>query len=401
MSAAEQPVRNLRVAIVAAEPSGDLLGAGLLRVLSERRPGLEVEGIGGPQMIAAGCRSLYPMEQLSVMGLVEVLGRIRELQRLRRDLVRRWRARPPDVFIGVDAPDFNIGLECALRPAGIPTVHYVSPSVWAWRRYRVHKIARATDLMLTLFPFEAEFYRERRLPVCFVGHPLADLIPEHSDPAAARAALGLEGAGELVALLPGSRVAEVEQLAGSFLGAARWLLAQRPGLQFVTPVVNARVRQAFERALARDGAGLPVTLIEGRGREVMAAADVVLLAAGTATLEALLLKRPMVVAYRLSTLTYLLARWLVRIPFFSLPNLLAGRALVPEFLQAAVTPENLGRALLAQLERPELRAEQMAEYQRIHALLRRGASVQAAETVLALVAAGAAPRGTGTRCARG
>lgn len=373
----------LRLAVVAGELSGDLLGAGLVRALRARVAGLECEGICGPGLEEAGCWGLYPMERLSVVGLVEGLRRAPELLPARRRLAERWRASPPNVFVGVDAPDFNLALERRLRARGVPTVHYVSPSVWAWRRYRVRKVARAVDRLLVLFPFEADFYDRHGVPVRYVGHPVADRIPMEPEVFQARQALGLPEGGEWVALLPGSRVGEVARLAGPLLGAAQWLCARRPGLGFLVPAASPETRALIEKALR--GRDLPLRLFDGQSRTLMAAADVVLLASGTATLEALLLKRPMVVTYRLSPLTYALARRLVRVRHVALPNLLAGRELVPELLQDRATPEALGAAVLRYLETPGAVAALQDSFREIHRALRRGADERAAEAVLELL----------------
>ncbi len=375
----------IRIGIVAGEASGDLLGAGLIRAIKARFPDAVIEGIAGPAMIAQGATALYPLERLSVMGIVEVLGRFRELHAMRASLLRHFLENPPDVFVGIDAPDFTLGLERKLKDAGIPTVHYVSPSVWAWRQWRIRKIARSTDLMLTLLPFEARFYEEHHVPVRFVGHPLAEMIPPLADPQAARAALGLPLRGEIVALLPGSRMSEINFLAAIFIQAAVGCARQRPGLHFVIPLATPATRERFTEILSSVAPDLSVTVIEGRSREVMAAADVVLLASGTATLEAMLLKRPMVMAYRLAPLTYWLAKRLVKIPYFSLPNLLAAKPLVPEFIQDAATPENLGQAMLDYLTHPESAAALQETFAEIHASLRQGADQQAAEAVLSLI----------------
>ncbi len=375
----------LRIAIVAGEASGDLLAAGLMRALSEQRPDAVFEGIGGPRMQALGCKGLYPMEKLSLVGLVEVLKHLPELLALRGRLVRHFKSDPPDVFIGVDAPDFNLTLERRLRRAGVPTVHYVSPSVWAWRSYRVRKIARAVDLILTLFPFEADFFETHGVPVRFVGHPLFDAIPMDSPQAPARKALDLPLDAEVVALLPGSRVSELERLSAVFLDAAAWIAERRPGIRFVVPLTSAATRGIFEKTLRATAPDLPVMLLGGHSQAVMQAADVVLMASGTAALEAMLLKRPMVVAYRLTNLTYRIMKHLVKVAVFSPPNLLAGRPLVPEFIQDAVTPENLGRAVLDFLEDPR-RADAMREvFTQLHRELRRDSSRRAAEAVLSLV----------------
>lgn len=384
--------KTLRFGIVAGEASGDLLGAGLIRAIRRRWPDAEFEGIAGPQMIAAGARSLFPMERLSVMGIVEVLGRYRELLGIRRQLADHFRQHPPDAFIGIDAPDFTLGLERQLREVGIKTAHYVSPSVWAWRPRRVKKIARSTDLMLTLFPFEAHFYEAHRVPVRFVGHPLADTIPLEVDRAAARQALSLPVGGEILALLPGSRYNELHYLSGIFIETVRWLRVRRPGLHVVVPLVDATRRTQFEQVLANIPDAPPMTLLDGQSREVMAAADVVLLASGTAALEAMLLKRPMVVAYKLALLTYWLVRYRVRVQSFSLPNLLAGASCpeenrVPELIQHQAKPERLGAALLAYLENPQKTADVNRRFNEIHQTLRRDANCQAAEAILDLAGA--------------
>jgi lipid-A-disaccharide synthase len=372
--------RPLKIALVAGETSGDILGAGLMQAIKARHPDAQFVGVGGPRMQAEGLASYFPMERLAVMGLVEVLGRLPELLRRRRLLIQTLIAEQPDVFVGIDAPDFNLGVELSLRRAGIRTVHYVSPSVWAWRQKRVLKIHQACDLMLTLFPFEARFYEEQQVPVCFVGHPLADVIPLAADRSAARASLGLPEQGTVVALLPGSRGGEVERLGSLFLDAAERLRALRPGLRFVLPCASAERRAQLETMLA--GRQLAVTLLDGRSHEALAACDAVLIASGTATLEALLFKRPMVVAYRVAPLTYRILRRLVKSPYVSLPNLLAGRLLVPELIQDAATPDALAGALAPLLDDGQAQTE---GFDAIHHALRRGASERAAEAVLQLV----------------
>jgi lipid-A-disaccharide synthase len=374
--------RSLRVGIIAGEASGDNIAADLIAAIRERVPGAIFEGIAGPRMQAAGCVSLQPMERLSVMGLAEVVGHLPGLLALRRQLRRHFIASRPDIFVGVDAPDFNLGLERSLKQAGIPVLHYVSPSVWAWRQYRVRKIAASTDCMLTLFPFEERFYRDHNVMARFVGHPLADRVADHVDRQQARSHLQLEADRPLVALLPGSRVSEVKRLAPVFIQAAAWCHARRPDLHFVVPLATGRCREVFAQVLAASGVEVPLTRLDGRGLEAMAAADAVLLASGTATLECLLLKRPMAVAYRVSPLTYHLARLLVRTEHFSLPNLLAPRPLVREFIQHDVTAENLGREILALLEDTARTAEMAETFSRIHDELRRDASQVAADMVL-------------------
>ena len=379
-----------RIAIVAGEASGDLLGAGLIGALKRRYPNARFTGIAGPRMIAAGCEALYPAEKLAVMGLTEVLGHLRELFAIRKDVVRRLIVEPPDVFIGIDAPDFTLGLERQLKMAGIPTVHYVSPSVWAWRQYRLRKIAQAADLMLTLFPFEAAFYEAHRIPVRYVGHPLADALPLVPDRAAARAQLNLPDEGELVAILPGSRMSEVRVLADIFIEAARLCIAQRPGLRFVAPLATAATRDLFTQRVQALAPDLPLSIVHGQAHAAMSAADAVMVASGTATLEALLLKCPPVMAYRLSPLTYWLAKRLVKVPYYSLPNLLAGRPLVPELIQNAATPANVATAVLKFLDDESGTAQLAAAFTEIHHSLRRDADERAAEAVAALLTGGRA-----------
>jgi lipid-A-disaccharide synthase len=377
----------MRIGIIVGELSGDLLGAGLIHALRTHHPEATFEGIGGPQMLAAGFHSYYPMETLAVMGLVEVLKHYPRLKQCHNKLRDHFLQHPPDVFLGIDAPDFNLTLEHTLKAAGIPTVHYVSPSVWAWRQYRLRKIARACDLMLTLFPFEAKYYQQHHIPVQFVGHPLADDIPLQPDPHTARTTLGLTTEGIWIALLPGSRQNELLKLGPPFLHTARWLLARYPEIRFLVPLATPHLKPIFSQQLAKIGCDLPLTLLEGQSQLAMAAADVVLTASGTATLEAMLLKRPMVVAYRLAELTYWLAKPLVRIPYFSLPNLLAQEALVPEFLQHDVTPEKLGTAILNWLENPQQVAKLQNRFMELHQSLRQGANQRAAESVLKLLPA--------------
>ncbi|PTU75415.1 lipid-A-disaccharide synthase [Pseudomonas mangrovi] len=372
--------RPLRIALVAGEASGDILGSGLMQALRLRHPDVEFIGVGGPRMEALGLRSMFPMERLSVMGLVEVLGRLPELLRRRKQLIADLIEARPDVFIGIDAPDFNLTVELRLRRAGIRTVHYVSPSVWAWRQKRVLKIRDGCDLMLTLFPFEAQFYAEHQVPVRFVGHPLADAIPLQADRAQARHQLGLPEEGAAVALMPGSRGGEVSRLGPLFLDAAERLRTLRPGVHFVMPCANPERRAQLEQLLAnRD---LPLTLLDGRSHEALAACDAVLIASGTATLEALLFKRPMVVAYRVAGLTYRILKHLVKSPYVSLPNLLAERLLVPELLQDAATPDALAQTLAPLIDGGTAQTD---GFDVIHRALRRDASVQAADAVLALV----------------
>jgi lipid-A-disaccharide synthase len=375
----------LHVGIVAGEPSGDRLGAGLIQAVREHVPDAVFEGIGGPRMVEAGCFSLHPMEKLSVMGFTDVIRRLPGLVAIRRDLRRHFLETPPDIFIGVDAPDFNLPLERHLKAAGIRTLHYVSPAVWAWRGYRLRGIAKAIDCMLTLFPFEEACYREHGIPVRCVGHPLADTLADEVDPLEARRHLGLDPHGKLVALLPGSRIDEVRRLADPFIRAAMWCHERRIDTRFVVPLTTSACRDVFERRLRRLRCRLPMTLLNGKSLEAMAACDAALLACGTATLECLLLKRPMVVAYRLSPLSYQLAKRLVRTRHFSLPNLLSGEPLVRELIQNEVRPQNLGRELLNLIEQPQRRQRLAEAFSVIHEDLRRDANRKVAGAVFELL----------------
>lgn len=373
----------MRIGILAGEASGDILGAGLMRALKQQAPEtIEFEGIGGPLMQAEGLVSRFPMERLSVMGLVEVLGRLRELLGIRKQLRQHWLANPPDLFIGIDAPDFNLPLERSLRDAAIPTVHYVSPSIWAWRRKRVNKIAKSTDLMLCLLPFEAAFYEQAGVDTRFVGHTLADQLPLVADVQQARQSLGLNPTDQYIALLPGSREGEVSRLAPLFIAAARRCLAQRPELKFLIPAVNEARYLQLQALLQNDMDDLPVQLIRGQSRELMTAADAVLLASGTAALECMLLKTPMVVSYRLSPLSFFILSRMISVAYVSLPNLLADRMLVPELLQDQATPQALADALLQQLDHPE---QQVSHFTALHQQLRRDASVESAKAILQLL----------------
>ena len=374
--------KPLKVALVAGEASGDILGAGLMQALKAQHPMVEFVGVGGPRMEAQGLKSYFPQERLAVMGLVEVLGRLPELLGRRKRLLKTLLEVRPDVFIGMDAPDFNLDLALKLRRAGIRTVHYVSPSVWAWRQKRVLKIREACDLMLTLFPFEAKFYHDHQVAVRFVGHPLADTIPLVADRAEARALLNLPQDGLVVALMPGSRGGEVARLGELFLAAADRLRSMRPGIRFVVPCASSERRAQLEQMLT--GRDLPLTLLDGRSHEALAACNAVLIASGTATLEALLYKRPMVVAYSVAPLTFRILKRLVKSPYVALPNLLAQRLLVPELLQDAATPAAMAQLLSPLLDNGD---RQTDGFDAIHRTLRCDASSQAADAVLELVGA--------------
>jgi len=376
----------VRIGIIAGEVSGDLLAARLMRALKQHLPGARFEGVGGAEMRAEGCNSLFPMERLSVLGLTEILGRYFELRRLRKQLISHFLANPPDIFIGVDSPGFNLGVEEQLRRAGIATVHYVSPQVWAWRTWRVQKIRRAVDRILVLFPFEQGFYAKHDVNATFVGHPLADEIQGDDDPLPHRDRLKLDLNRTTVALLPGSRVSELKALADVFVETCQWLNARHPEIQFIIPFVNRRTRVLFEEAIRRHQAwDLPITRFHGHSREVMAAADVVLLASGTATLEAMLVRRLMVVTYRVSRISYWLMRAFSHISLYAMPNNLAGRHLVPELLQDEATPEKLGAAVERYLSRPLYAREALKAFENLAARLRGNASERAACAVLELL----------------
>lgn len=373
--------------MVAGEASGDLLGASLVRALRARYPQATFEGVTGPALREAGCASVATIDQLSVMGLAEVLRHLPRLLKLRRDLVGHFARQRPDVYIGVDAPDFNLRVERPLRAAGIRTVHFVSPTIWAWRPGRVHGIGRAASLVLCLYPFEPPLYAKHGLRAAFTGHPMADELDDSVTPAQAREALGLPPRERVVGLLPGSRHGELKYLAEPFAAAAAALHAREAGLHFVAPIARPDLRPVMEAAIARHP-GPRWTLLEGRSREAMRAADAVLLASGTATLECLLLGRPMVVAYRTSWLTafLMLKAGLLKIPYVSLPNILSGGALVTELLQDAATPARMADELQALLNDPARREAQREGFRRIHATLRQDAGERAAAAIAELLA---------------
>ncbi len=374
----------IRIGIVAGEVSGDYLGADLIQALKQQHPNqtLKFEGIAGPLMIEQGCEALFPMEKLALFGIVEILGHLPEVLAIRRQLLQHFISNPPDIFIGIDAPDFNLSLEKNLKQADIKTVHYVSPTVWAWRQSRVKKIQQSVDLILSIFPFEVEFYQKYQVPVCFVGHPFADQIPLQSDRQKARAELKLEADKTMIALLPGSRRSEINYLGRLFFETASKCWQNQPQLQFVVPVVNSKIRQCLE-TLLKDYPDLPVTLFEGQSRQVLTAANIVLTTSGTSTLETLLVKRPMVVAYKISPITYQLLKWLnmVKINLFAMPNLLAGKQIVPEFIQDQATVANLSQALLEFLNSADKVEQLLQDFEQIHLDLRKDASQEAARAV--------------------
>lgn len=375
---------HIHIGIVVGEASGDILGAALMQELRKHFPSAEFSGIGGPRMLALGFHSYFPQDRLAVMGLIEPLKRLPELLRIRKFLREHFIKNPPAVFIGIDSPDFTIPLEASLKEKGIKTVHYVSPSVWAWRQKRIFKIARSVDLMLTLLPFEAKFYQEHNVPVEFVGHHLADEIPFVIDKFVARKSLGLPEQGRVVALLPGSRASEVERMGSLFMESAVKCLEQDPGLLFVIPSASPDRYRQLHIAL-NDFVDYPIQLINGHSHEVMAAADVLLLASGTVALEALLLKKPMVVAYRLAPLTFKILSWLVKTPWISLPNLLAQKLLVPELLQDKATPETLSAAVMNYFDNPEQAIALSETFAQMHIELKRDASARAAEAIARLI----------------
>lgn len=372
----------LKIGIVAGEASGDLLGAKLIAALHERLPNIYIEGIGGPAMMAAGCNSLFDIERLSVMGLVEPLLRLPELFKLRRDLYHHFIKQKPDVFIGIDAPDFNIGLERKLKQAGIPVIHYVSPSVWAWRQNRVHKIKKAVDLMLTLLPFEEKFYEQYGVPVQYVGHPLAEQIPLQPDTAFARRSLRIDEQATYVALLPGSRSQEIRYMAETLLLAAHRAWQERPHLRFLTAHVNEQRYQEFYECYQKYAKDLPLEFFTRRSQDVMAAADIVVVTSGTATLETMLYKKPMIIVYKMSKFTFKLAKLLVKTPFAGLPNLLAHKQIVPELIQDAATAENIKQHIFDYLDHPEKVEALKQEFTDLHLSLRSDSASSIADSVL-------------------
>lgn len=375
--------RPLRIGIVVGELSGDTLGEGFIKAIRARYPDAEFVGIGGPKMNALGCQSLFDMEELAVMGLVEVLGRLPRLLKVKAELVKYFTANPPDVFVGIDAPDFNLRLELSLKQAGIKTVHYVSPSVWAWRQNRIHGIAAATHLVLAFLPFEKAFYDKFNVPCEFIGHTLADSIPLASDRLAARQLLGLDEQRRWLAVLPGSRGSEMKMLAEPFIATCQKLQARYPDLGFVVALVNAKRRAQFEQAWQQVAPELNFVLVDDTARNVITAADVVMLASGTVALECMLLKRPMVVGYRVNAFTAFLAKRLLKTPYVSLPNILAGEELVKELLQEHCTVDNLYHEVSRLLESDNQAL--MDKFTEMHQWIRKDADQQAAQAVLNLI----------------
>lgn len=376
------PKRPLTVGLVVGETSGDILGTGLIRALKARVPNARFLGVAGPLMQAEGCEAWYEMEELAVMGMVEVLESLPRLLKLRKNLTRRFSDLKPDVFVGIDAPDFNITLESRLKQRGIRTIHYVSPSIWAWRQKRVFKIGKATDLVLAFLPFEKEFYDRFKVPCRFIGHTMADSMPLQPDREAARIALGIDPEVRCLALLPGSRTAELAMLSADFLKTAQRLRSHYPDLEVIVPFVNPKRREQFEHIMADVTPKLTIHMLNGKGREAMIASNAALLASGTAALECMLAKCPMVVGYRMKSFTFWLAQRLVKTPYISLPNLLAGRKIVTELLQDDCVIDKLAAALMPFLEDSSQSEKLQQSFLALHKSIRCGADEQAAQAVL-------------------
>ena len=374
----------MRIGLVAGEASGDLLGAGLIRAIRKRVPDAIFEGIAGPAMVDAGCEALADADELAVFGLIEPLAHIPRLLRLRGSLVKRWRASPPDVFVGIDAPDFNLGLEKKLRASGIRTAHYVSPSVWVWRAGRIKTVRKAADMVLCILPFEKAIYDEHGIEARFVGHPKASSLPADIDVASVREFLDLDE-GRVIAVLPGSRRGEVERLGPAFAKAAAMLAAQAGDLRFITPIASAALRPVFEAQLVDAGVADRFRLFEGDSIEVMTAADVVMLASGTAALESALLGKPTVAAYGIAPLGAMIARMIgLRNKYFTIPNLVLDEELIPEFIQEEVKASSLAQATWDLLENPERRAEISRRFATLRENLALGADDRAAEAIIDL-----------------
>ena len=377
--------KELRIGIVAGEASGDILAAGLIKQLKLQFPNAQFVGIAGPKMLAQGCHSLFNMEELSVMGLVEVLSRIRRLLFVRKSLLNYFLANPIDVFIGVDAPDFNLGLELKLRRHGIKTVQYVSPTVWAWREKRIFKIAKATNLVLSIFPFEKAVYDKHNIPCEFVGHTLADEIDLEPNKIATRKALNIQSNATVLAVLPGSRKSEVDSLLDIFVQSSVLLTTDIPELKILIPVINRQRKNQVEAYFAMYPPAVDYRIVIGHSRQVMIASDAVLLASGTATLEAMLCKRNMVTAYRLNKLTHLMMKWLYKAKYFALPNVLADEKVIPELLQEEVNPVTIAELLLPMLKDKNVQQQLHDKFTELHHSLRKNADVQAANAVIGLL----------------
>lgn len=371
------------IALVAGEASGDLLGSHLIEAIKQALPEVRFIGIGGPKMQSAGMEIMFPMEKLAVFGYIEALKHYREIVGIRNKLRASLIANPPDLFIGIDAPDFNLDLELALKQRGIPTVHYVSPSIWAWRGERIHKIKKAVSHILTLFPFEAAIYQQAGIPVTYVGHPLADMLPEQPKRDLMREQMRIPLKAKVFALLPGSRQGEVRQLAETYIGTAKLILQKIPGAQFLVPLASRETRTIFEDMLWKmEAQELPITMLFGHAHDAIIAADGVLVASGTATLETALLKRPMVITYKMHPLVYWLGKRQKYLPYVGLPNVLAGKFVVPEILQNDATPENLAQALLNLVGDKDAVAELEILFAHMHAQLKQDTAHKAAQAIL-------------------
>jgi lipid-A-disaccharide synthase len=376
----------MRIGLVAGESSGDLLGAGLVRVLKERYPDASFEGVAGPAMLAAGCEQWEPSESLAVFGLIEPLAHLPRLLRLRKQLVERWTISPPDVFVGIDAPDFNLGLEKKLRAAGVKTIHYVSPSIWAWRAGRIKTVKKAADKVLCILPFETALYADVGVDASFVGHPKADSTPANPDMLAARRELGLE-ADEVVAVLPGSRASEISMLGKILVSAAALIAGSRSSVQFVTPVATPALRSEIEAQIAAAGLAEKFILLDEESERAMIAADVVLLASGTAALESALLAKPTVAVYRLGRISYAIVNGLnlLKLTHFTLPNLMTETPLVPEFMQAKARPADIAAAVIELLDDPDRRRAIADRFVRLRAELAQNTDQRAADAVVSLL----------------
>ena len=372
----------IRIGIVAGEASGDLLGSHLIRALKQKRADIEFVGIAGPKMISEGAKSLFPIERLSIRGYLEVFRHLWGLLKLRRELLNQLLKNPPDIFIGIDAPDFNFWLERKLKNKGVITIHYVSPSIWAWRKNRIKKIKRAVTQILALFPFEPALYQSAGVPVSYVGHPLADMLPLEPNIGAARDILKLENKDLVIAMLPGSRQSEVQQHADLFVQTARRIYAEQPNAIFLVPLITRETRKIFELAVFNTHESLPIQLLFGHAHEAMTAADVIIVASGTATLEAALLKKPMVITYRMPNLSWQLLKRMSLQPYVGLPNVLAGKFVVPELLQDDATPEKLAAAALDLIQDKDRLAEIKREFTDIHHSLRQNTAEKAALAIL-------------------
>ena len=373
----------VRIGIVAGEASGDLLGSHLIRALKQQRPDIEFVGIAGPKMMNEGAQSLFPIERLSVRGYLEVIKHLWGLLKLRRQLLSHFIENRLDLFIGIDAPDFNFWLERKLKSKGVKTIHYVSPSIWAWRKNRIKKIKHAVTEVLALFPFEPALYQDEGIPVSYVGHPLADMLPLVPDVAGARETLKLDSTALVVAMLPGSRQSEVQQHADLFVQTAKLIYAERPDAKFLVPLITRETRQIFELVIFNEPDKLPIELLFGHAHDAMEAADVVIVASGTATLEAALLKKPMVITYRMPKLSWQLLKRMRLQPYVGLPNVLAERFVVPELLQDDATPEKLAEAALKLVSDKSKLLDIQQEFTRIHHSLRQNTAEKAAAAVLA------------------